>query len=177
MKFHTEFWDLGHKLFRSSAATFPATFIQADLLDEAHVAPGPPSKDAPDLANLSSLNQLRGHVTVIHVSALFHLFSEEKQQALALVLGSLLAPVSGASLFGWSTGSAEAGFIEFETSVSHPRQFCHSPLSWEALWNGIVFPKGTVNVEARVRDFDHDVGVRLKGGLPPKRLDWIVRRI
>jgi len=172
-----EFWDLGHKLFRSSAATFPATFIQADLLDEAQIAPGPPARDVPDLANLSSLNQLRGHVTVIHASALFHLFSEEKQTALALVLGSLLAPVSGASIIGWSTGSTEAGFIEFETSVSHPRQFCHSPSSWEALWNGVVFPKGMVKVEAHVRDFDHDVGVRLKGGLPPKRLDWIVRRI
>lgn len=168
---------MGHKLFRSSAATFPATFIQADLLDEAQIAPGPPSGDAPDLANLSSLNQLRGHVTMIHASALFHLFSEEKQRALALVLGSLLAPVSGASILGWSTGSTEAGFIEFETSVSHPRQFCHSPSSWEALWNGVVFPKGTVEVGAHVRDFDHDVGVRLKGGLPPRRLDWIVRRI
>jgi hypothetical protein len=40
-----------------------------------------------------------------------------------------------------------------------------------------VFPKGSVKVEARVRDFDHDVGVRLKSGLPPKKLDWIVRRI
>jgi hypothetical protein len=173
----TEFWDLGHKLFRSSAASFPATFILADLLDEAQISPGPRSSDTPDLANMSSLNQLRGHVTVIHASALFHLFSEEKQRALALALGSLLAPVSGASIFGWSTGLMEAGFIEFETSVSHPRQFCHSPTSWEALWNGVVFPKGSVKVEARVRDFDHDVGVRLKSGLPPTRLDWIVRRI
>jgi hypothetical protein len=108
---------------------------------------------------------------------LFHLFPEEIQRTLALALGSLLAPVSGASIFGWSTGATEAGFIEFETSVSHPRQFVHSPSSWEELWNGVVFPKGSVKVEARVTDFDHDVGVRLKGGLPPKRLDWVVRRM
>lgn len=173
----SEFWDLGHKLFRSSSTSFPATFIHADLLDEAQLTPGPPSNDAPDLANLSSLNQLRGHVTAIHAAALFHLFPEEKQRALALALGSLLASVSGASIFGWSTGATEAGFIEFETSVSHPRQFVHSPSSWEELWNGVVFPKGSVKVEARVTDFDHDVGVRLRGGLPPKRLDWVVRRM
>jgi len=55
----------------------------------------------PDLANMGSLKQLRGHVTTIHGSALFHLFSEEKQRSLALALGSL-APVSGACIFGWS---------------------------------------------------------------------------
>ena len=174
---HTEFWDLGHKLFRSSAASFPAAFIHADLLDQTQVAPGPPSSDSPDLSNLSSLNQLRGHVTAIHASALFHLFSEEKQLALAQAFGSLLAPVSGACIFGWSTGIAEAGHVEFEGEVSHPRLFCHSPSSWEALWNGVVFPKGSVEVDAHLREFEHDVGVRLKGGLPIQRLEWVVRRI
>jgi hypothetical protein len=174
---HTEFWDLGHKLFRSSATSFPAVFIHADLLDQTQLAPGPPSSDPPDLANLTSLNQLRGHVTVIHASALFHLFSEEKQLALAQALGSLLAPVSGACIFGWSTGQPEAGYVEFEGKVSHPRQFCPSPSSWEALWNGVVFPKGSAEVEARLEEFEHDVGIRLKGGLAPKRLNWVVRRI
>ena len=170
----TEFWDLGHKLFRSP---FPAAFIHADLLDHTQLAPGPPSSDPPDLAKLSSLNQLRGHVTVIHASALFQLFSEEKQMALAQALGSLLAPVSGACIFGWSPGLREAGYIEYECKASYPRQFFHSPSSWEALWNGVVFPKGSVEVEARLEDFERDVGMRLKGGLPPKRLDWVVRRI
>jgi len=168
---------LGHKLFRSSAGSFPTTFIHADLLDLTQLTPGPPSSDASDLSNLSSLNQLRGHVTAIHASALFHLFSEEKQLALAHALGSLLAPVSGACIFGWSTGSTEVGCVEFEGKVSHPRQFCHSPSSWEALWNGVVFSKGKVEVEAHLREFERDVGLRLKGGLLPKRLDWVVRRI
>jgi len=114
---------------------------------------------------------------VIHASALFHLFSEEKQLALAHALGSLLAPVSGACIFGWSTGSTEVGHVEFEGKVSHPRQFCHSPSSCEALWNGVVFPKGSVQVEAHLGEFERDVGLRLKGGVPPKRLDWVVRRI
>jgi hypothetical protein len=94
-----------------------------------------------------------------------------------MVLGSLLADVSGASIFGWSTGVAEAGFIEFEGSVSHPRQFCHSSSSWEALWNGVVFPRGSVKVETRLVDFDYDVGLKLKGGIAPKKLEWAVQRV
>jgi hypothetical protein len=86
-------------MFQSSSDPFPTTFIHADLLDQIQLIPGPPSNDAPDLANLSSLNQLRGHITAIHASALFHLFSEEKQLALEHALGSLLAPVSGACIF------------------------------------------------------------------------------
>lgn len=131
----------------------------------------------PDLPSLSSLNQLRGQVTAIHAAALFHLFSEAQQRALAMTLGSLLANVTGATIFGWSTGLAEVGYIEFEGTVSHPRQFCHSPSSWEALWNGVVFPKGSVQVETRLVDFNYDVGVRLKGGLAPKKFEWAVRWI
>ncbi|KAI9438322.1 hypothetical protein H4582DRAFT_255501 [Lactarius indigo] len=171
------FWDLGHKLFRSSAASFPAVFVQADLLNPAHVTPGPPAENIPDLTNLSSLNQLRGQVMAIHAAAVFHLFSDEQQLALAVTLGSLLANVSGASIFGWSTGLAEVGFLEFEGNVSHPRQFCHSPSSWVALWDGVVFPKGSVKVEARLVEFDYDVGVRTRDGLTLKRLEWAVRRM
>ena len=141
------------------------------------MTPGPPSSDAPDLANPASHNQLRGHVTAIHASALFHLFSEEKQLALARAFGSLLAPVSGACIFGWSTGTTEVGHVEFEGKVSHPKQFYHSPSSWEALWDGVVFPNGSVEVEAHLGEFERDMKLRLKGGLSPKRLDWVVRRI
>lgn len=173
---HSEFWDLGHKLFRSSKASFPVTFIQADILDTEHVTPEQPVKDPLDLASLSSLNQLRGQVTAIHAAALFHLFPKEQQLALAMYLGSLLTNVSGATIFGWSTGLAEAGYIEFLGTVSHPQHFCHSPSSWEELWNGLVFQRGTVKVEARVVDFN-DIAVRLKGGAPLRRLEWAVRRI
>ena len=144
---------MGHKLFQSSADSFPTTFIRADLLDQTQLTPGPPSSDTPDLENLSSLNQLRGHVTAIHASALFHLFSEEKQLALAHALGSLLAPVSGACIFGWSTGSTEVGYVEFEGKVSHPRQFLSlSVVLCSALWNGLgVSQRGSVQVEAHPR--------------------------
>lgn len=66
--------------------------------------------------------------------------------------GSLLAGVSGVTIFGWSIGLAEIDYIEFEGTVSHPRQFCHSPSSWEELWNVVVFPRGSVKVEARIVD-------------------------
>jgi hypothetical protein len=34
-----------------------------------------------------------------------------------------------------------------------------------------------VEVEAYLGDFEREVGLRLKGGVPPRRLDWVVRRI
>ncbi|KAH9064529.1 hypothetical protein EDB87DRAFT_1542180, partial [Lactarius vividus] len=95
---------------------------------------------------LSSLNQLRGQVTAIYAMALLHLFSEVQQLVLAMILGSPLANVGGASIFGWSTGLAEV----VEDNISHPRQFCHSLSSWVALWDGIIFPKGSVKVGVRL---------------------------
>lgn len=45
-------------------------------------------------------------------------------------------------------------------------------------WNGVVFPKGSVQVEARVGEFERDVGLRSKGNVPPKRLDdWVMMDI
>ncbi|KAI0260008.1 hypothetical protein BC834DRAFT_832569 [Gloeopeniophorella convolvens] len=172
-----EFWELGHELFRSTEMTLPATFIQGDLLDGAHLSLGPPLDHTPELTSLTSLNQLRGHVTTIHASALFHLFSEEEQRALAVALGSLLAPIKGACVFGWSTGTAQVGNVEFAGAVSHPQQYCHSPSSWEALWNGGVYPRGSVEVKAQLVEFEGDIGLRLKDGSVPKRLEWVVKRV
>jgi len=95
-----ELWGLCHELFRTSEASFPVVFIQRDILSQEYIIPGPPAKDTPDLASLSSLYQLCGPVTAICAAALFHLFSEDHQLAFAMTLGSLLANVSGAALFG-----------------------------------------------------------------------------
>ena len=84
--FDTEFWELGHKLFRSNPASFPATFVPGDALTDAHLAEhpilptsSPPTVTAPlpDLHSLTSLNPLAGRVTAIYCGAVFHLFPEE----------------------------------------------------------------------------------------------------
>ena len=79
----SEFWDYGHKLFNTTQETFPARFIAGDVFDPAHLETVPPfttSSDAPrpHLPTLTSLNPLRGHVSAVHISAVFHLFSEDE---------------------------------------------------------------------------------------------------
>ena len=66
-----EFWEVGHKLFKSSPGSSPITFVAGDVFDPAHLETVPPfttSSDAPrpHLPTLTSLNPLRGHVSAVH---------------------------------------------------------------------------------------------------------------
>ncbi|TFK93027.1 hypothetical protein K466DRAFT_643031 [Polyporus arcularius HHB13444] len=157
---HPEFWDLGHKLFKSTPQTFPVPFIPGDAFDPAHleaVPPfyAPPGTPVPQLSTIKSLNPLRGHVSVIHASSFFHLFDEEKQFKLAQSLAGLLSPEPGSMIIGSHGGRPEKGFrTEAMRANSHGiTMFCHSPESWIELWDGQIFKKGTVKVEA----FLHEV--------------------
>ena len=121
----------------------------------------PPETPVPNLSTLTSLNPLRGHVSAIHASAFFHLFSEEKQLELAKALAGLLSPEPGSLILGAHGGRPEKGErIEYRRPSSHGnRMFCHSPESWIEIWDGQVFRKGTVKVDARLveverRDLD-----------------------
>ncbi|PIL34360.1 hypothetical protein GSI_03135 [Ganoderma sinense ZZ0214-1] len=82
-----KFWELGHRLFCSTADTFPAVFLPGDIFDLTHLDPvsaedrtllhrGP--TPMPPLRSLTSLSPLRGYVAAIHAGAFFHLFSEER---------------------------------------------------------------------------------------------------
>ncbi|KAI0823143.1 hypothetical protein BC628DRAFT_620307 [Trametes gibbosa] len=73
---HPEFWELGHRLFKSTPKTFPVTFVPGEAFNTAHLEPvppfySPPDTPAPTLSTLTSLNPLRGHVSAIHASAFF----------------------------------------------------------------------------------------------------------
>ena len=79
--------------------------------------------------------------------AFFHLFTEEKQRLAAHALASLLAPTPGSMIFGSHMGTHEP------EGCTRPSElmgeiFAHSPESWTKLWDGGVFKKGTVKVEA-----------------------------
>ena len=56
----TEFWDLGHKSFRTTPEIYPAKFLAGDAFDDAHlsltalVPPGPP----PSVASVKILAEL-----------------------------------------------------------------------------------------------------------------------
>ncbi|PIL22771.1 hypothetical protein GSI_15465 [Ganoderma sinense ZZ0214-1] len=154
---HPEFWELGHKLFKSTPETFPVPFIPGDAFDPAFLRPtapftvsNPPRHPRPDLATLTSLNPLRGHVSAIHASSFFHLFDEERQAQLARSLACLLSPEPGSMLLGAHRGLVEAG-VRKEVrrgNASTIQLFGHSPESWKELWDGQVFEKGTVKVDA-----------------------------
>ncbi|EIW65003.1 uncharacterized protein TRAVEDRAFT_42402 [Trametes versicolor FP-101664 SS1] len=155
----SEFWELGHGFFKSTPTTFPVPFIAGDVFDTAHLASVPPLRAPPDgpipeLSTLTSLNPLRGHVSAIHASAFFHLFSEEKQLQLARKLAGLLSPVRGSMILGWHVGRPEKGF-RYEVLPPHRQgnpMFCHSAESWKEMWEGQVFGKDVVKVEAELRE-------------------------
>ena len=109
---------MGHKLFHTTPASSPASFVPGNALVDSHlqVFPVLPASsladmDAPrpDLASLTSLSQLRGHVSAIHVANVFHLFSEAGQLRLARALAGLLSPLPGSIIAGWHSGAKEKG--------------------------------------------------------------------
>ncbi|KAJ6603553.1 hypothetical protein DFH09DRAFT_968674 [Mycena vulgaris] len=152
-----DFWDIGHELFQSSPETFHVVFLPGDALDPEFLEPCPPltapSKDTespPPLISLTSLTPLRGHVSAIHVSSVFHLFSEKQQLHLARALGGLLSPCSGSMIFGCHIGQRSKGVGLPLLAASDGRQmFCHSPDSWCEMWES-VFPQGTMKVDAEL---------------------------
>jgi len=178
-----EYWELGHKLFRSSPENFPIHFIPGDVFDDNFLSPATsPSQDRPattvDLTKLTSLNPLHHRIAAIHTSAFFHLFDEEEQKSLALRLGALLSHEPGSIIFGSHGGAKEPG-----VRPGGRKSFAHSPESWQELWDGVVFPKGSVVVEASLSPSQ---GPRLVNvipqGLPPGTqgrfsMTWSVRRL
>ncbi|KAF7424107.1 hypothetical protein PC9H_009410 [Pleurotus ostreatus] len=185
-----EFWDIGHELFKSTPESFPVPFIAGDVFNPEHLvvrAPAytVPNTAVPSLKTLTSLNPLYGHVSVIHISSVFHLFSEEKQLELARALGALLSPLPGSVIFGSHGALPQKGFTAnaagFEregpdATPGDPNMFCHSPETWTALWDGEVFEKGTVKVEVELKKINKSESL---GELGPVfyLLFWSVTRL
>ncbi|KAG6899164.1 hypothetical protein C0993_012724 [Termitomyces sp. T159_Od127] len=151
---HTTYWNYGHELFRSTPETFPAVFIQGDAFDSTIISPrepfyAPEEPRLPDLPlkSLTSLAPLQGRLNVVYASSFFHLFDEAKQLQLARQLATLLSTAPGSMIFGSHRGEQEKGLSTVPHS-SRRSMFCHSPETWKELWDGQVFKKGTVKVEA-----------------------------
>ncbi|KAK0435190.1 hypothetical protein EV421DRAFT_1837206 [Armillaria borealis] len=148
---HPEFWDLGHKLFKSTPESFPARFIAADIFELKDLAKQPLAS-APELSKVQSFAELSGSVSAIHASSFFHLFDEQQQFELAKITVALLSSASGSMMFG-SHGANLTKGLRTETLDNRTlSMFCHSPESWKALWDGGVFPEGTVSVDASLEE-------------------------
>ncbi|KAK0220001.1 hypothetical protein IW262DRAFT_1272152 [Armillaria fumosa] len=150
-----EFWDLGHKLFKSTPESFPARFIAADILELKDLAKQPLASP-PDLSKVQSLAELSGCVSAIRASSLFHLFDEQQQFELAKITAALLSSAPGSMIFG-SHGADPTKGLRTETFGNRTlSMFCHSPESWKALWDGGVFPEGTVSVDVSLKEIEVD---------------------
>ncbi|KZT67618.1 hypothetical protein DAEQUDRAFT_713142 [Daedalea quercina L-15889] len=181
------FWELGHKLFKDTPETFPVPFIAGDALSPAFLQPSPPaysppSTPPPDHASLKeagTLTPLLGHVSAIHASSFFHLFNEAQQATLARAVAGLLSPEPGSVIFGSHGGRSKKG-LRGEVAQGLWRtepMWCHDPESWKALWDGEVFEKGTVRVEAVLKEgHSRRVGIAEDGGIPGS-LVWSVTRL
>ncbi|KAG1745263.1 hypothetical protein EDB19DRAFT_480557 [Suillus lakei] len=152
-----ELWNLGHELFKSSPDTFPAHFVGGDALDPEILAVAPPASiqtagtPTPNLSNLTSLNPLHGCVSAIHATAFFHLFKEDQQLHMARAFAGLLSAEPGSVILGAHTGAEEKGVINQVVRDLEVDMFAHSAGSWTAMWDGEIFEKGTVKVEAELK--------------------------
>ncbi|EPT05431.1 hypothetical protein FOMPIDRAFT_127976 [Fomitopsis schrenkii] len=178
-----EYWQLGHRLFNSTPATFPVPFLPGDLFDPAFLAPSSlahttPTSPPPALASLTSLTPLTGHVSAIYAAELFHLFSADKQLALAQQLAALLSPAPGSFIFGWQVGSATGGLFELDRSASGVdplRLWYHSPESWRAMWTDVFGGSGgAVEVYAELQPLPSAPDVNLN---ETGKLVWTVTRM
>ena len=104
-----QFLDLGHKLYGSS---FGIRFITSDIFAVPYPLPQNTPLDDTPLAQVTDLTQVRGRVTHFYTGALFHLFDESTQYALALRIAVLLDRQAGAVVFGRHQGLEEAGMID-----------------------------------------------------------------
>lgn len=173
------FWDVGHKLFRTTPETYPAKFLAGDAFNDAHlcptapVSPGPP----PPIASVNTLTELRGHISVIHASSFFHLFDEEEQFELAKRVGSLLDTRPGSIIFGSHAGLRCKGQRQ-----GNIKSFSHSPESWAELWEEQIFEKGQVKVTTSMVEVDIvaeklDRVLPIAAGTNPDWLFWSVERL
>ncbi|KAI0344097.1 hypothetical protein BDW22DRAFT_1128383 [Trametopsis cervina] len=159
---HPDFWEIGHTLFRSTPESFPTKFVPGDVFDPTfleprHIVTSVPDGPQPDLESLTTLTPLVGRVSVIHTSAFFHLFNEERQEELARLVGSLLSPEPGSIICGAHAGQPQKGLRSEAWQAGQKsediRLFCHSPESWKELWEKI-FGVGKVEVSAMLKEIE-----------------------
>ncbi|KAI0806647.1 hypothetical protein C8Q74DRAFT_1312763 [Fomes fomentarius] len=178
-----EFWGLSHKLFNTTQETFPVPFISGNIFDPAFLEPTPPFYVPPScpkpskLSDVKTLTELRGHVSAISICAVFHVFkTEDEQLQLARAIASLLSPEPGSMIIGLHSGLRDAG-LRMRDAAEVP-VYCHSPESWTELWDGQVFGKGTVKVDARLLERPRR---HVQGGVISHSsrtiLEWTVTRL
>ncbi|KZV67600.1 hypothetical protein PENSPDRAFT_635454 [Peniophora sp. CONT] len=144
----SEFIRLGKKLYADEENT-PIRFIQGDVLTlklPSSVQSVVPSSTP--VREVAALDDLLGRVAVLYTGALFHLFDESTQHALALRLALLARQDKPTLIFGRHQGQAQAGPIKDNFAQALDR-YAHSSETWVALWKQVFT---TVRGEEFARD-------------------------
>ncbi|KAF8810807.1 hypothetical protein BYT27DRAFT_7091067 [Phlegmacium glaucopus] len=136
-----EFITEGHKLYRDgpdSKKPTPIKFFSDDIFNVPVKADGAVAE-----SGSFGLNNLRGKIDILYAGALFHLFEEEKQFALAQRLVALINAKFSADrnnteaiIFGRHIGSLEAHKAHRPSEFGGA--FGHSPESWKEMWETIL---------------------------------------
>ena len=166
-------------MFRTTPETYPARFLAGDAFDDAHlsltalVPSGPPP-----VASVSTLTELRGRISVILASSIFHLFNEEKQSELCKRLAALLDLRPGSIIFGSHVTKPVKG----QRLSSIGMAFCHSPESWTKMWEEQIFEKGQVKVSTLLKELDviakgREIAVPGEEERTSRWLFWSVERL
>ncbi|GJJ14391.1 hypothetical protein Clacol_008655 [Clathrus columnatus] len=101
---HAAYINLGHELYQDSNEKCPIWFIADDMfdipLDNTNI-----EVEHKDLSDITTLSQLIGRVKYLYIGAVFHLFNESTQLAIAQRLARLVSREKGVVIFGRHQGS------------------------------------------------------------------------
>ncbi|KAI0032330.1 hypothetical protein K488DRAFT_78529 [Vararia minispora EC-137] len=129
-----DFIALGHKLYRDKDIC-PVHFFAADMYEIPLVAPiEPPIPSNVPLGEIKKMSDLLGRLSFVYGGALFHLWDESTQHALALRFALLLRVDKPAIIFGRHQALPEPGYID--DGIKRVR-YGHSPESWIRMWKTV----------------------------------------
>ncbi|KIP09368.1 hypothetical protein PHLGIDRAFT_126378 [Phlebiopsis gigantea 11061_1 CR5-6] len=151
------FLDFGYELFRDED-TCGIHFFPSDVFEVPYPGDSTPAPSI-DVADVSDIVQLRGAVTHFYTGALFHLFDEQTQYALALRVAMLLKRAPGTVVFGRHQGLQEAGMID---DHMYRVRYGHSVASWPEMWKKVFaevespeFAETRIVVQAKLTEGFH----------------------
>ncbi|TCD65128.1 Mitochondrial ATPase complex subunit atp10 [Steccherinum ochraceum] len=125
-----EFIDLGFKLYHDRE-TSKIRFFPGDIFT---VSPGTVDVKPVEFSKATKLTQLKSRVNHFYLGALFHLYDEETQYAIALAVATLLKHEKGSIVFGWHQGQEREGMLDDEKFQYLKHRYGHSPASWAKMW-------------------------------------------